>query len=1526
MAIAESGGPTTQAGITFQNAIAALYLGRMLDPRPSIASKKVVEVRVEAPEDVDDIVVTYANSRKEFIHVKESVSKSNGLDSAWGKVWRDFEQQFKQASFNIGQDRLQLVYGIFKDELELAKDLTRRATSSQNHSEWVSRLNNNLINFLDHLKTFLSAELLNDKEKLLSFFASIEVNHSPRELVEGAQMVYEMPESNHTPSALFSLLRDHVGGEAIIRGTHTNEALQDWLQDKNIIISKSVSSEELRSAIYSSSSTMRHHPNIIGRTGKHLERDTTKAITKWLLETTDQESVGVLLDQAGTGKSVLIREILEDLERQQIDVLAIKADQQLSGVRNLDELQIKLDLPVRVERIVPTLASQKPFVVLLDQLDALSLSMAHDQEGMHFALDLISRLRSISGVRIIISCRKFDFNSDPRLKNLEGCKQFSLPELSESEIQTCLEETGLNFSLLLPSTQKLLRIPLHLNLFLMAYESMENKALLQGSDFTSLQELYHLVWENVIGKQSPDSPSVGEREQALILMANYMDREQRISVPKSFFNKLDTTYFEKAVHWLSSEGILVEEGRELSFFHQTFFDYCYARDFVEQKHSLVQTLVESPQGLFQRPQLVQVLSYLRGSSDLKAYLQQLIALFTTADLRYHLKNHLHHWFASLPSPSDHEIRLADRLIKDQKMRSQLLKFTYGNPDWFEYWKSRVFPDLLDQGQEESFWEVFRYLGSIVELRQNDVIEFLRPYYGKNEVRDQAIGSLILRIEKWSCDEAVEFLELIVSKEKLDTRQSYFEWEELAHYDPKAVCRILRIFMDQALENYITKKQEVNRDPNNAYSFHFLSLVEELDRINHTTLNKALEVVIQFSALFFLDTLVPWLIHAVQTQAHQKVESAESFISDHVFSDWYEGGIVRFNDVLKEFWLRAFVKLADSQPQKFLDKIQYLSSYPFSSVQFLVARVLREVSGQYASTALKFLLNDPRRLTIGEHDDYDSRALIKSIIPHLQKSQLHELEDFIMTQTPRYKNLKLYGYYYQQMCQLRLLQAFSYTNLSDKGKRYMQQLERRFPKYQFSDNPSRIRSGTVGSPIAYDCASKMSDKQWVKAMKKYQGVVRHDDWLRGGASELSHLLQKLVQKEPQRFFALFRKSNTELDQHYVCALLNGLAESSAPADLLFEAIKLFEGNEDLNVRRTTAWAVNKRASQNVPQQIIDLLKTYLDDQLLHEHEYSNEHFSEYINTVRGASMQALMRIYSHDERFLYEKWAILCYATRSDMLFLRAGAIHELIYMISHDCQRAIDLFERAISGHPELYQVYYTAEFCYWAMDNSFKRVIPHILGLMLDEKEDVQKHGAKLVALSLISPDCFEDTEVQVKMECLLKEALSGPASYRQGVAKVFTINLLHHPSPILINGLQQLMNDDDEEVQHQIGFFLFDLKKNHPTLREEIREFIYEFAGSKSAIRNGDQLSTVLWEQSIDDPKWTLSVMNHLLNNKHIQNSTNRYHLGAKDLVRAVMNIYNDPFSDEDLQNQAMDTFDRLMELYSAQAQIVLSEWDRR
>lgn len=79
----EAGGPTTQSGILYQNSVAALYMGRLCDATPRPDTHSVIEVRVEAPEDVDDIVITFADNHCTYIQTKESVRKH---DEPWEKL------------------------------------------------------------------------------------------------------------------------------------------------------------------------------------------------------------------------------------------------------------------------------------------------------------------------------------------------------------------------------------------------------------------------------------------------------------------------------------------------------------------------------------------------------------------------------------------------------------------------------------------------------------------------------------------------------------------------------------------------------------------------------------------------------------------------------------------------------------------------------------------------------------------------------------------------------------------------------------------------------------------------------------------------------------------------------------------------------------------------------------------------------------------------------------------------------------------------------------------------------------------------------------------------------------------------------------------------------------------------------------------------------------------------------------------------------------------------------------------------
>ena len=137
-----------------------------------------------------------------------------------------------------------------------------------------------------------------------------------------------------------------------------------------------ISCDELLAAIRQAGAELRVYPNNIA--GIHIERTEATQIVEWALNAAPKEHLGMLVDQPGGGKTVVMRDVLEHLEAADVPVLAIKADT-LSGVKSRAGLADRLGLPASVEECAHHLATGGPFIVLLDQLDALSLTLSRDQ-------------------------------------------------------------------------------------------------------------------------------------------------------------------------------------------------------------------------------------------------------------------------------------------------------------------------------------------------------------------------------------------------------------------------------------------------------------------------------------------------------------------------------------------------------------------------------------------------------------------------------------------------------------------------------------------------------------------------------------------------------------------------------------------------------------------------------------------------------------------------------------------------------------------------------------------------------------------------------------------------------------------------------------------------------------------------------------------------------------------------------------------------------------------------------------------
>jgi ATPase family associated with various cellular activities (AAA) len=1525
----ERGGPTAQSGILYQNSVTALYMGRLCDSTQRQPAEMVVKVRVEAPESVDDTVVIYSDGHRVYIQVKENI---RDVDVAWEKLWKDFETQFWNSEFQKDKDRLLFFTGEIHEEHRALKEICERAAGYDDPSEWINHLTTYQENLIRKIKAVLQQSHATDAD-LFYFLRHIDVDIWPLDYIERHLIHIWMPASNKSIKELFRLLRDRVGGAARRRRSFTADRLQnDLAAEDRVRFEAQPDSDELREIIKSCSAGLRQHKYTFANTGKHIERQIVGELVKWVHNSTPSENVAMLLDQAGMGKTVVARDVLRALEDAGIDVLAIKADQKLSGVTNSEDLRKKLDLPDSVERIVARLASQNLTVLLIDQIDALSLSLARDQRALDVVLELVARVRLQSNVRVLISCRIFDLHNDPRLKSIETGKRFQLTELTDDELKEVLTDLGIDFNGLTPAAQKLLRIPLHLDLFARAVESGESNTSgrVEVYGIVTLQDLYGLLWRNVILKPDPDGPSASDRARVIDLLTEYMDKEQKTSASYSIFTLPENDYLEPAVRWLASEGILLPSGTEWSFLHQTFFDYCYAKRFVESGGSISDTILRGDQGIFARPQLLQVLAYLRGTHP-SIYIRELSKLLNCSELRVHLRDLVLRWFGSIPNPTDDEWVVARRIFLEPGKRARLLQVMEGNLGWFNRIKGETLTGMLAQDDQTLDTSIIPYLGSMLEVAQAEVVNIVRPFLGHGGKWNHRLRWVLNRIRQWQSTEAVDLFEELFRLAPTVERVGIHEIDDIAKVYPQAGCRLIRQAFDLVVESIKAQQGEAGSS--------LSSFPNALEVFNGSTMVEALKAVIQAEPKYFLDLMLPWLERAIELKGGLKSDGTY-YDHDTLSYGWYETVYV-----VKHALLQAFVEALISVARSSLDQFRHIASRlaesPYKTPQLLLSQVYRAVPEIYSHDAQRFILADQRRLELGDHQQYDSRQVIKAIYPFLSVEEQSELEELITSYRPIRTHRGLRGLRWSGLEQFYLLQAIPREYLTESGLRCLQQLERKFPDVRPSEKPNISGGGAVGSPISDKAVVKMSDSSWLRAMAKYRGEVEHKEFLKGGAQQLGSVLNNQVKNDPDRFYRLALRVPPDTDDSYVRAFINGLADSNAHLEKLIDIIRHFSSQPERDIKQTIASALEKRAKDGLPDDLVDLLESYVlapfdeDEKGWIRDEEMNEGSSwhdglnrgpyvSYLISDRGSAFRSLMRVLEHreDEETRHRKWALIEFAADDHSTALRAGAIEELLYILAEDRERAITLFERLMEEHPALLRSHPTQEFLYYGLYKYYRRMRPFILALMNEKFEEIQQRGAELACIASISPKALETTEDQADAQEIAKQAITGPASWRMGAAHAYAANIAHEFSDVCVTGLLQVLDDEDDKVRQFIGEAFSHLRDEHIF---KLRAFMEAYAASSALSGGRDQFITYLLEHGLLDPQWALSVTDIILKNPHRTDDYEGF-AGGEELIRLVIRIYTHPLVDDATRRLSMDLFDQLMERYKPEAYIVLRAWDRR
>ncbi|WP_137680563.1 NACHT domain-containing protein [Aurantiacibacter suaedae] len=192
----EGGGAATQGGVGYQDQVAALYMGRMLDQRPRPPKDRPESVRVEATSAVDDALVVMADGRRLFIQAKRALATSG---DAWTGMWKAFANQ-ATTDFHPG-DSLSLAIGETTTVATRLREICTRSNES-NVVEWRQRLSESQRRLADAI----AAALGGDDALALHVCRQLDVHIWPAEGLARDYAPLWMPACDQSPDKLHAVL------------------------------------------------------------------------------------------------------------------------------------------------------------------------------------------------------------------------------------------------------------------------------------------------------------------------------------------------------------------------------------------------------------------------------------------------------------------------------------------------------------------------------------------------------------------------------------------------------------------------------------------------------------------------------------------------------------------------------------------------------------------------------------------------------------------------------------------------------------------------------------------------------------------------------------------------------------------------------------------------------------------------------------------------------------------------------------------------------------------------------------------------------------------------------------------------------------------------------------------------------------------------------------------------------------------------------------------------------------------------
>ena len=1206
----------------------------------------------------------------------------------------------------------------------------------------------------------------------------------------------------------------------------------------------------------------------------------------------------VLTGRAGSGKTACAIEIVDRLREEGLPVLAFRLDRvPFLSVSTTTDLGRHLGLeesPVLVLAGAAE-AAGRPGVLIVDQLDAVS-TMSGRSSG---AFDLVEQLlqeargtRSRAVIHTTVVCRAFDWENDSRLRQLmPDCHaQIEVIQFAVEEVTKILANAGFDPALFRERQLELLRLPQNLSLFLEA--GFDDS---QAPAFNTATELLDRYW--IKRRQAAAiraAPSPDQWMEVMEILCREMASVQQLSVPKEGLDAIQPDYVDS----MASEGVLTFDGRRYGFGHESFFDYCFARLFATRPASLVSFLRESEQHLFRRAQVRQVLVYLR-EADPDRYTGELDALLSDGEIRAHIKDLAFAVLAEVAEPSEQESR-----IREKWTTPALKAIEQGTPNLDKVsemgWRrfstaSSWFADIdqrgtvegwLASGNERLADEGIRYLAVHQRHSPDRVAELLEPYADRGGDWVRRLQSVMEWAEYKTSRSFFDLFLRLVDNGTLDDAQGPIAMEstsvlhDLAGDRPEWVPELLAHRMRRSLAVIRTADGDLRGGKLLDYD---QSPAEELDRSAERAPGA------------FVEHLLPVVLEVSERACS---DGGEPPRHDRVWGVLVKTDHPSGEDACLSALGKALSQLAH-QGVDLRDVICDLRGRDTHIANHLLLALYRGGAGRYADAAVSVLCEDPWRFQCGFSDsaNWCAMELIRAVVPNCGAESRKRLERLMLCYLSPYERTP-HGYRQAGRTRFDLLSAIPEELRSDEAKGHLKEQARKFGEP--AEEPRTSCGGWVRSPIEGAAATKMTDEQWLGAVRKYR-TEEPEHWspdeLKGGASQLAQVLEARVRDDPDRFACLSLRFPADANPVYLKRTLDGLTGTSVEGDL------------KLQVCRKAFAESRGPCGQSIAECLGSIEDTLPDDavQMLHwlatEHEdpgevyYDGDIYTRGINTTRGRAAEAIGKLIgtgaTSSDRFL----GTLDRAIRDPSPPVISCVAGILRAVARHDTTLAVSLFQRMNLAEERLLATPHVYGFLRDRLRDDYSQLEPIVQRMLRSSEPGVGEAGGSLASIANLLHESAAD---------LADEALRGCVAHRLGVAKVASTGIAYPVYRAWCEArLGALFNDEDARVRREAASCFTNLGDGALSTYEDL---IRAFCDSR-ACDNSIAILRRLEESRGRLPGMTCVVCGKLLDRlsdaardvptKRLEN--------ARAVVKIVFRTYQQHQSDE-WTCRSLDLIDRL------------------